>query len=205
MGQITNTKVQHARDTFCYTYEKLLVDPGLAQPEFLRDLRSRRVIYRALKECGLPRELEREVTILVQTLYNELDRAPSTSNRELRRFIGRVADRLRRERVAMNEPHFALGAPEWRALTDDTIGCLERYALLPPTPRGPKISPITTAVWMLVGMALKHSPDIDSRALTTLAMEILEPAVNAASGGPDGDCVDWREQIVRALREHRRT
>jgi hypothetical protein len=115
MTQITSTKVQHARDTFRYTYEKLLVDPGLVQPEFLRDLRSRRVIYRALKECGLPRELEREVTILVVTLYTELDRVPSTSNRELRQFIGRVADRLRRERVAMNEPHFALGAPEWRA------------------------------------------------------------------------------------------
>jgi uncharacterized membrane protein YccC len=209
MGQITNTKLQHARATFRGTYEKLLETPGVALPDFLHDLRSRRVIQRALKECGLPRKLEREMTMLVLTLYIELNRAPLTSTRELRqlhqlrRWISRVTSHFRRMRAAMDQPHFVSAAPDWGALTDDTLSCLERYSLSS-TPRGPKISPNTTAVWMLVEMALKHEPNIGSSALTELAKSVLEPAVAEARSPSDAEGVDWRENIVRALREHRR-
>ncbi len=205
MVPVISGKVQHARETFRDTYEKLLDDPGLTLPEFLRELRSRRVIVRALAVCGLPRELACEVTILALTLHILLGRAPPTSNREFRRWIARTIDRLRRERVAMEDPHYLLAAREWGALTDEAIIHFERFTLLPPTPRGPKISPVTTAVWMLVGLALKHNPGIDSRALTKLSIAILEPAVDHASSGPDGDSVDWRDQVVRALRERRQT
>lgn len=210
MGQITNTKLQHARNTFRATYERLHGHPGVASPECLRDLRSRRVIYRELKACGLPRELEREITILALTLYTELDRAPLTSAgqsrqlRALRRRITRVTEDFRRVRVTMDQPHIASAAPDWGTITDDTIRCLERYTL-PSTPRGPKISPTTTAVWVLVELALKHEPDIGSRALTKLAMAILGPVVAEARSPSDAEGVDWRENIVRALREQRRT
>lgn len=206
MDQNTSRKMQHALDSFRSTYSELLETPSLALPEFLRDLRSRRVISRELKASGLPRELEREVTILALALYTLHHRSPPTSTRQLRqlcRWIARVTDDFRDMRVALDEPHFASAAPDWRAITDDTLSCLERYTL-PSTPRGPKISPNTTAVWMLAGMALKHEPNISSRALTTLATKVLEPAVAEARSPSDAEAVDWRDNIVRALRDQRR-
>ena len=217
-------KVVEARRRFGAAYHTALEDPKLQWPPWLDELRSNRTIHRALKDAGLPQDLGRELAILALTLHTTIVKAPPPTRKEVRLAVTRIAERVRRlhadvgrlpsetdnwllnefrsiERDNRDIHYWFEDDPinEISALLDVIKARIERIKLPPPAQRGPKISPVTTAVEALIDYALERRPDTSSRALTGLTRAVLEPAVNNAVG-PDGSRVDWHDQVSRALR-----
>lgn len=175
-------KVVEARARFAGAYYSALEAPKLQWPAWLDELRSNRTIYRALKDAGLPHDLAREMAILALTLHTTIVGAPAPTRKEVRQAVARLAERVRRlrtdvSRLPSETDNWLLDGfrsidcdngdidcwfeddpiDEIGALLDVLMARVERIKLPPPAQRGPKISPVTTAVEGLVNLACSPS------------------------------------------------